>query len=98
MFGLPDRTIKLLKAYFSERPDIRKVIIFGSRALGTQKKGSDIDLALFSDSETDLSGRVKDDLEYLPTPYMFDVVDYHKSRHQGLKDHINRAGKVLFSR
>ena len=36
------------------------------------------------------------DLEELPTPYLFDVIDYRRITHPPLLEHIERVGKVLF--
>lgn len=97
MFGLPDQTIKLLRNYFAGRSDIIEVKIYGSRAMGTEKPGSDIDLALFTNAESDISGAVKTDLDDLPTPYLFDVTDYNRISHQPLKEHIDRVGKTFYN-
>ncbi len=96
MFGLPDKTIQLLIEYFASRPEIEKVLVFGSRAMGTQSPGSDIDLAIFTTSEEDLSGSIKLDLDELSTPYLFDVVDYRRLTNLNLRAHIDRVGKALF--
>ena len=98
MFGLPEQTLLLLKNYFSSQPEIRKVLIYGSRAMGKEKPGSDIDLAIFTSSDQDLSGKILADLEELPTPYLFDVVDYNQITHPPLREHIDRVGKVLFEK
>ena len=42
-FGLPQRTINELIEYFKSKPEIEKVVIFGSRAKRNYKNGSDID-------------------------------------------------------
>jgi predicted nucleotidyltransferase len=98
MFGLPERTLKQILDYFSHEPHILKVIVYGSRAMGREQPGSDIDLAIITDSEKDLSGKIKLDLEDLPTPYLFDVIDYQKITHAPLQEHIDRVGKVLYTR
>ena len=98
MFGLPDNTIKLLNDYFQSQDNILEVRVYGSRAMGTEERGSDIDLALFTSSDHDLSGYVKMDLDDLPTPYLFDVTDYAHLRHAGLKKQIDRVEKTLFKR
>lgn len=45
-FGLKEATIKKIWAVFSEYPLVAKVVIYGSRAKGNFKNGSDIDLTL----------------------------------------------------
>ena len=94
MFGLPDRVLQLLQDYFVAHPQIIKVFLYGSRAMGRETPGSDIDLAIITNSEQDISGQVKGDLEELPTPYLFDVIDYQRITHEPLREHIDRVGKL----
>ncbi len=96
MFGLPQATIDLLRDYFSHIPEIEKVVIYGSRAKGEYEKGSDIDFAFFSLSEEDLTGQLLMELDELPTPYLFNVTNYYKLKHQELKEHIDRVGIVFY--
>lgn len=98
MFGLPERTINSIRDYFQSQGDVLEVRVYGSRAMGTEERGSDIDLALFTSCNHDLSGHVKTDLDDLPTPYLFDVIDYAHLRHAGLKEHIDRVGTTLFKK
>ncbi|HAB99285.1 MAG TPA: hypothetical protein DCE71_05640 [Parachlamydiales bacterium] len=97
MFGLPTTVIELLQNYFSDHPQIIKVYVYGSRAMGRELPGSDIDLAVITNSESDISGRIEADLEELPTPYLFDVIDYQRITNNSLREHIDRVGKLLFS-
>lgn len=98
MFGLPEAVLILLQNYFIAQPEIVKVFIYGSRAKGIEKPGSDVDLAIITTSQRDISGSVQADLEELPTPYLFDVVDYQRISYLPLREHIDRAGKLLFDR
>ncbi len=95
-FGISDKSYQILQQYFARKPNIEKVVIFGSRARGTCRNGSDIDLALFG---TDLDEiRIKTELEYLPTPYMYDVLDYQKLEKAELKNHIDTIGKIFYQK
>ena len=98
MFGLSAHVLKLLQNYFLARPQIVTVFVYGSRAMGRETPGSDVDLAIITKSEEDISGSVKADLEELPTPYLFDVIDYKRITHKPLKEHIDRVGKILFQK
>ncbi len=98
-FGLPADTIEKINAVFAKYPSVEKVIIYGSRAKGNYKNGSDIDLTLIGDSITnDVSRDIFFDLDDLPIPYSFDLSVFSKLDHEDLKDHINRVGKVFFER
>lgn len=96
MFGLPDHVVSLLQKYFLKHPQIVKVLVYGSRAMGRETPGSDIDLAIITSCDHDISGSVQADLEELSTPYLFDVVDYLRITHLPLREHIDRVGKILF--
>lgn len=53
MYGLLDRDIGYIRCALSKFNEIDKAVIFGSRAIGNYKKGSDIDLAIIGDKITD---------------------------------------------
>ena len=95
MYGLSPETLFLLTACFHQFPQIRWVKIYGSRAKGTHAPGSDIDLAY--SSAHDMSAELLETLNALPTPYLFDVTHYESLRHEGLKAHIDRAGKIIYA-
>ena len=75
-FGLPERTIKELLEYFKTKDSIEKVCIYGSRAKGTYHNGSDIDFAIWFKDGDETTFRVAGELDDLPTPYKFDVINY----------------------
>jgi len=99
-YGLSDRTLDTLDSIFRKYPSIRQVVLYGSRAKGNYKTGSDIDLALVTDdtfSHTDLL-RVSGDFDDSDMPYLVDVLVYDRLANQDLKDHIDRLGKVLYTK
>jgi uncharacterized protein len=98
MFGLPDATLKRIRECLEMQPEIEKASVYGSRALNTNKPGADIDIALWTKGSRDISARVKEELENLPTPYMFDVTDYRHIGYNPLKEHIDRFGKEIYTR
>ena len=98
MFGLDPDTERNIKQAFAEIPVIDKVILYGSRAKGNYRNGSDIDITLFGDKLT-LSNSVyplTDGLEDLNLPYMFDISIFSHLDNEDLIEHIHRAGKVLY--
>lgn len=96
-FGLPDDTIKKINAVFVKYPHVEKVIIYGSRAKGNYKTGSDIDLTMIGEKLTvqDRS-HIFHELDDLPIPYTIDLSIFAKLDHPDLIDHIHRVGKIFF--
>ena len=94
-FGLPKRTIDELLDYFRQNPFVETVKIYGSRAKGNYKRGSDIDFAVWLKEGGKIS-TVACDLDELQTPYKFDVTDYKKLTHKGMKDNIDKDGVVFY--
>ncbi|MCL2501105.1 MAG: nucleotidyltransferase domain-containing protein [Defluviitaleaceae bacterium] len=94
-FALPDDVYKQITAVLQRYPEIKCVKIFGSRAKGIQKRYSDVDIAVFSETERDLSPCIKDDLDDLDVIYNFDVLHYEKITCPDVKAHIDRAGILL---
>lgn len=87
--------IDVLKAY----PLIEEAIIFGSRAKGTQKPGSDVDIALKGPGVEFLTAQVSGILnEETPLPYTFDVVAFDTLENKALKEHIQRVGISFYSK
>ena len=73
IFGLKRRDRKNILAAVSKFPEIERVKIFGSRAMGNYKKGSDVDLAIAGSQITFKTVlRLRSMLnEDLPLPYFF---------------------------
>jgi len=97
MFGLLQRDIDNIITCISKLKEIEKVVVFGSRAKGNYKKGSDVDLAVMGEKvnrETII--KLSEDLnEVYPLPYFFDVLDYEEIDNEDLKNHIDTEGKEL---
>ena len=53
-WGLPPDVVTQARAVFARYPQISRAVLFGSRAMGTHKPGSDIDIALFGKEELTL--------------------------------------------
>ncbi|MCK9402744.1 MAG: nucleotidyltransferase domain-containing protein [Chitinophagaceae bacterium] len=99
-FGITDKSFHLLINTFSKYPEVEQVIIFGSRAKGNFKKGSDIDLTIKGkkcnpQTALNISAIIN---EELPIPYHVDIIDYDTLRHKELKEHIDRMGMLFFKR
>ncbi len=97
--GLSEPVWKELKEAFGQFPKIRKVILYGSRSLGTFREGSDIDLAVIGDELNledmlDISATMED----LGMLYTFDLCNYHKIQNPELRSHIDRVGIPVFEK
>lgn len=97
MYGLSDLTISDLRKVFSKYQNIKKVVIFGSRAKGNYREGSDIDLAVIGDGIsraqiTDICLRIED----LGLLYKVDVLDYYKYKDTPIGEHIARVAKTFY--
>ncbi|MCL1862063.1 MAG: nucleotidyltransferase domain-containing protein [Defluviitaleaceae bacterium] len=86
----------LIRAVFENHTCIKKAVLFGSRAMGTHKKYSDIDIALFGEFESDQVSRISNELEELPMIQKIDIVSYGSITNLDLRDHIDRVGQVVF--
>lgn len=82
----------------AETPRIERAVLFGSRAKGTFKPGSDIDIALLGNdiSFADLlsADNALDDLDF---PYFFDLILYRHISEPALREHIDRVGVTIYS-
>ena len=99
-FGIYEKSYSLILESFKQFPEIEQAYIFGSRAMGNYKKGSDIDLAIIGteiDFETTsrLHGKLN---EELPIPYFIDVVNFNTINVEELKQHILNEGVVVFEK
>lgn len=96
-YGLKDIELKKLHDLFSENRNIKQVILYGSRAKGTHKPFSDIDIALVgtSLSRTDMN-RLHAAFDETSLPYKIDITLLHSLKNNELIDHINRRGIVIY--
>ena len=90
MFGLTDDELATILTIISQN-NIQKCILFGSRAIGCFKKGSDVDIAVIG-NDRKLSYCLN---ELSNLPYFFDVVNLEKINNLNLAEHIQRVGKRL---
>ncbi|PAD92316.1 nucleotidyltransferase family protein [Shouchella clausii] len=97
-FGIEKKSLALIKEVLREVKEIDNVLIFGSRAMGQEKRGSDIDLALIGKNlSTKQVTRISSILhQELPIPYFVDVLHYNTLENEQLKAHIDKEGKPLF--
>jgi len=89
LYGLTDEELNEIKNILKKHTS--KAILFGSRAKGNYKKGSDIDIAINGDERK--IRYILNEETFLP--YFFDIVNLEKIKNQNLLEHIKRVGKKL---
>jgi uncharacterized protein len=97
--GLSDVQISRIRSVIESYPGIRQAVLFGSRAMGSHRYGSDIDIALDADDLTieDLL-KLNSLIDDLNLPFKVDLVHIQRIENADLIDHIHRVGKVLHCR
>lgn len=98
-FGLSLDKIQKIKSVFQSHPLIEKVVLYGSRAKGNYKPGSDIDLTISAPQMT-LSEllKIENEIDDLLLPYKVDLSLIHNIDNQSLLDHIHRVGVPFYSK
>ena len=94
--GLTAKVRSGIREILSQTPQIRKAVLFGSRALGTWKPASDIDLALEGEESVLLTLQAR--LTELNLPVEVDLIIRNKITNPDLESHIHAYGQEWFSR
>jgi restriction endonuclease S subunit/predicted nucleotidyltransferase len=98
-YGLSQTVIEKICAVFARFSAIEKAVLYGSRAKGNFKAGSDIDLTLFGENLAPAqSGEIAEMLDDLLLPYTIDLSIYAELNHAKLQEHIDRVGVVFYER
>lgn len=98
-FGLSEKTINKINSVFEKHVEIDEVIIYGSRAKGNFREGSDIDITIKGKmlSYTILS-KINQEIDDLNTPYLFDICVFETLESKDFIEHINRVGKTFYKK
>lgn len=96
-FGLSDHDLKAITTFLQTFDGIDSAKIFGSRAKGNYRDGSDIDIAIAAPTMDHTKYlRLIAKLDDLLLPYKIDVVLMHTIDNKELADHIKRIGVNLW--
>ena len=100
MFGLSVDTLRNIREVFARFPSIEKILLYGSRAKGNYKTGSDIDITLIGKNLNlnSTSSLLRDALDQLYLPYTFDISIFNQLDEPAFIDHILRVGKTFYKR
>ena len=90
-YNLPDRVLREL-SYFAQEHSVTKIILFGSRARGTNTERSDIDIAVYGGDFDGFNWDVKEKIHSL---LMFDILQADTSISDELKQEIEKEGVVI---
>lgn len=98
-FGLKENVIKSIEEILSDFPQVETVLIYGSRAKGNYRPGSDVDLSLKGDDlSLQVLNKISLQLDDLLLPYTFDLSVFDHIDNEYLKEHIERVGKIIYQK
>lgn len=98
LFGLADATVSQIHFILQKYENIEKAVIYGSRAKGNYREGSDIDLTLFGRVSSQTVANLLDVLDETFLPYTFDISVYDSLKNNALREHIDRVGLVFYTK
>jgi len=99
MFGLKTETINAIQEVFTNYPEVEKSILYGSRAKGNYRPGSDIDLTLLGEKLTlTILQKIENELDDLLLPYKIDLSVFHQIGNPDLVAHIESVGQVFYQK
>ncbi len=97
--GLPETTITTMHTILKKYPNVEKAILYGSRAKGDYKNGSDIDLTFIGENiNYDDLVHIAGEFDESNIIYTVDVSIFNDIDNLALRDHIHRVGMVFYER
>ncbi|MDO9268466.1 MAG: nucleotidyltransferase domain-containing protein [Methylobacter sp.] len=97
--GLSQTTLDKLNSVFLRHKAINSVLVYGSRAKGNYRPGSDIDLTIKGDVlEFAELMQIEDQIDDLFLPYTVDLSQYSQLSNTDLIEHIDRVGVVIYDK
>lgn len=91
------KDLEMLLGIFGRYPKILEVRIFGSRAKGSAKRASDIDLAVSAPAMTVQKwSQLQEDLEGAPIIFEYDLVRLDELPPGALREKILKEGKRIY--
>jgi predicted nucleotidyltransferase len=99
LFGILEEDTIIITSVIGKYIDVEEAVIFGSRAKGNFKNGSDVDIVLKGknisrDTVLSISGELN---EETVLPYHFDILNYSTIQNEELVKHIQRVGKIIYT-
>ena len=99
-FGLDEKVVKDIVSILEKYSEVERACIFGSRARGDYRKGSDIDIALFGENLTfQLNTKIYFEIDDLYLPYKIDLINFNSlGEDDKIKDSILKEGVEIYAR
>lgn len=98
-FGLPPATLEKLNSVFAQHAAIDSVLLYGSRAKGNYRAGSDIDLTIKGgEIPFDELMQIENEIDDLMLPYTVDLSQYRQLENADLIAHIDKVGVAIYER
>ena len=98
MFGIYPKSYLEIQSIIEDCFSIMEVVIYGSRAKGNYREGSDIDVTILGTPTKEDINKLWQDLDNSYIPYKFDITIYNDLKSDSLKEHIDRVGKTFYKR
>lgn len=97
-YGISKEIFNEMNQIFAKYPQIEEIVLYGSRAKGNFKTGSDIDLTL-KGKNVDFAtlSLLSNELDDTYLPFIFDISLYRQISNPDLIDHIDRVGIVIYT-
>ncbi|HIV90417.1 MAG TPA: nucleotidyltransferase domain-containing protein [Candidatus Eisenbergiella stercoravium] len=93
-YNLSDRVVREI-SFYAKKYGIEKVVLFGSRARGTNTERSDIDIAVYGGDFDSFYWDIKEKVHSL---LMFDIIEADQKVSEDLKQEIEREGIVIYEK
>ena len=98
-YGIRESHWQRMQGIFRHHPNIERVILYGSRAKGTNKPYSDIDITLVGSALTfDELSKIELEIDDLLLPFFFDISIYNKLTSEKIIASIDRTGVPIYNR
>jgi len=95
MHGIPQNVLDKIKITIFALSTVEEAIIYGSRAKGNYKEGSDIDIVIKGDLSFNDLTKISVNLEELNLPWKIDISLYNQIKNFELLEHIERVGITI---
>lgn len=97
--GLSSEQVETIRSILSLYSEVEKAVLFGSRAKGSQRAGSDVDLAIRGEHITPLTlARLQGAMDESNLPFRVDLIWQNTELSADISEHISRTGKILYNK